>query len=373
MTTTEKKLNATASFIIKYALCIFFGIATTLVNVIIQTTTVSTNPALAVDGILDVSPLQKKNSTSATDSILDISPLQKVTTQVNPRDIPSGVALSKMTPQDDQEFIKPKIPPAQLIAQTDSSGVVGDTLGELNKLRQQLLIEPIVIEGKAKASPASSAGTPTGYGASWRQAYVGVGGYLPFDGGNVDGSASVGFGLGDAVKSVGVELGVNVTSLGGQDLDFGQSGAVGLKVHKYFADGTAVAVGWSNPIKWGEVSNTKETFYGVVTRAFDLQPKNPNNRMPLTVSLGLGTGSFRSQGAIAAGDNSINFFGSLGLRIAPQVSLVTSWTGNSLNVGGSFAPLPNTPLVINAIFTDITDTFDNATGLSISAGYVFQF
>ncbi|MGH1393413.1 MAG: hypothetical protein ACRAVC_05175, partial [Trichormus sp.] len=62
----------------------------------------------------------------------------------------------------------------QIIAQTDSSEVVGDTLGDTNKLRQELLIEPIVTVGKRfRSAPGSSAGTPSAYGASFRQAYIG--------------------------------------------------------------------------------------------------------------------------------------------------------------------------------------------------------
>jgi hypothetical protein len=378
--TREKILNATASLKVKYARCIYLGLGISLATAIMQTTTVIfINPAFAADSVLDVSPRQKMNSTSATDNILDISPLQKLSNKADASDSPFGVGLfSKMIAKEDKEFIKPKISPAKQltptkrIAQTDSSGVVGDTLGEANKLRQQLLIDPILIEGRplGQAAPASSAGTPTAYGASWGQAYVGVGGYLPFDGDNIDGSASVGFGLGDAVESIGAEINVNVTSLGGQNFDFGESGGIGVKLHKYFADGTAVAVGWSNPVKWGEVNNAKDTFYGVVTKSFYLQP---NNQLPLTVSLGVGTGSFRSKGAIEAGENSVNFFGSVGLRVAPQVSVVSSWTGNSLNVGGSFTPFQKTPVVLNAIFTDVTNNLDKGTGLSLSAGYVFQF
>lgn len=259
------------------------------------------------------------------------------------------------------------------IAQVNLPGVE-DTFAETNKLRQQLLIDPITTEVRGQPAPASSAGTPTGYGASWRQAFVGAGLYFPFDDDRIDGSVAAGFGVGDAIRSVGVEFDFNFTSVGTpDDFDFGDSGSIGFKIHKYFSNGTAVAIGWSNPVKWGDVNRAKDTIYGVVTKAFDLQPNNPNNRMPLTVSLGVGSGVFRSKGAIAADENSVNIFGSLGLRVAPQVSLISSWTGNSLNVGGSFAPLRNTPLVINAIFTDVTNNFDRGTGLSLSAGYVFQF
>ncbi|MBD2361487.1 hypothetical protein H6G36_09900 [Anabaena minutissima FACHB-250] len=286
-----------------------------------------------------------------------------------------GEILAENVLESDEQ-LKPQNQP-QIIAQTDSSGVVGDTLGDTNQLRQELLIEPIVrVRKTPKAAPGSAAGTPSAYGASFGQAYIGGGLSFPLDKDkdNVDGSLSVGFGLGDAVKSVGLEVNVNITSVGGGDnFDFGDSGGVGFKLHKYFTDGTAVAVGWSNAVKWGDVTDAQDTIYGVVTKSFPLQPNNPNHKLPLTLSAGLGSGSFRSKGAIEAGDNAMNLFGSLGLRIIPEISLVTSWTGNRLNMGASFAPLKNIPIVVNTIFTDVTSNFETGLGFTLSAGYTFRF
>ncbi|MEH2275333.1 MAG: hypothetical protein V7K40_11230 [Nostoc sp.] len=265
----------------------------------------------------------------------------------------------------------------QIFVQIDSSEFSGDTFGETNKLRQQLLIDPIVRLGKSpKAAPGSTAGTPSAYGASFGQAYIGGGLLFPLDEDKdrVDGSLSVGFGFGDAVKSVGLEVNVNITSVGGgESFDFGDSGGVGFKLHKYLGDGTAVAIGWSNPIKWGDVNKAKDTIYGVVTKSFPLQSNNPNNKLPLTVSVGLGSGAFRSKGAIAADENPVNLFASLGFRVIPEVSLVSSWTGNRLNMGASFAPFKKTPVVINTIFTDVTSNLNSGLGFSLSAGYSFQF
>lgn len=257
---------------------------------------------------------------------------------------------------------------------TDSSSSVGDTFGDINELRQQLLIEPILGTRKPpSASPGSTAGTPSAYGASQGQAYVGIGTFIPLDGGDVDGSLSAGVGFGDPVKSVGVEVGANITSIGGQNIDIADSGSVGVKLHKYLPDGTAVAVGWSNPVKWGDAKDAEETIYGVVTKSFDLKPNSPANKMPLTVSLGVGTGGFRSKGAIKDDNNSANLFGSLGLRVTPETAVVSSWTGNSLNIGGSFAPFKKTPVVINTVLTDVTDNLGNGVGLSVSGGYSFKF
>ncbi|KZL50800.1 hypothetical protein A2T98_05645 [Nodularia spumigena CENA596] len=265
----------------------------------------------------------------------------------------------------------------QTIGQINSSSPVGDTFGETNKLRQELLIQPLVSPGEPpKAAPGSTAGTPSAYGAGSGQAYIGGGLFFPLDQdkGQNDGSLYVGFGLGNPVDSVGLEVNIDIISVGGGvGFDFGDSGGVGFKLHKYLGDGTAVAVGWSNPIKWGEAREAKDTVYGVVTKSFALQPDNPENKLPLTISLGLGTGDFSSKGAIEADENTVNLFGGLGLRVLPQASLVSSWTGTILNIGGSFAPFKNAPIVFNAIITDITENSDTGLGLSISAGYGFQF
>ena len=270
-----------------------------------------------------------------------------------------------------------------VLAQIDSSSPAGDTFDETNQLLQELLIDPITtVVDLPAATPGSTAGTPSAYGASQGQAYIGGGIYFPFNESKdrIDASFSLGFGLGDEVESVGLEVNINVTSAGGGpegqffDLgDFGDSGGIGFKLHRYLGDGAAVAVGWSNPIKWGDVTGSKETIYGVVTKSFPLQPDNPENILPLTASVGFGSGVFRSKGAIEADTNAMNPFASLGLRVTPQVSLVSSWTGNRLNMGASFVPFKKVPIVINTLFVDITNNLDTGAGFSLSGGYSFRF
>ncbi|AFZ59758.1 hypothetical protein H6G54_05440 [Anabaena cylindrica FACHB-243] len=336
----------------------FIGAA--ILSCLFVATAISRKPASAVENLLIENQSSEviSNQTSQLSSLPD---QQKVTAE-------ETALAQKLVDSQQVEPIAIKQQP-KLIAQIDSSGSVGDTFGESNELRQQLLIEPIVgSTGKRRltAAPSSSAGTPTAYGASFGQAFIGGGAFFPLEDGDVDGSLSLGFGLGDAVKSVGLEVATNIISVGGQEEnlgDFGDSGTVGFKLHKYLPDGTAVAVGWSNPVKWGEANQAKETIYGVVTKSFNL----------VTVSVGLGSGSFASKGARQANENAVNVFGSLGLRVAPAASLVSSWTGNSLNLGASFVPLKNTPIVVNTIFTDVTDNLNNGVGFSLSAGYIFQF
>ena len=281
------------------------------------------------------------------------------------------VAISTEATEAMEPAVEPELQLAQVPVQ-DSSGVVGDSFrpDDLTdeELRQGLSVENPTFP-TSPPSPASSFGTPSAYGANAGDAFVGLAGASDGKRSDTDGSMSLGVGFGDAVDSVGVELNAGIISLDG----FADDGQIGIKMHKIFpeADNLAVAVGWTNPITWGAADSAEETFYGVVTKSFDLRPEE-SNTMPLTVSGGIGTGSFRSTGAIAAGTNAPNFFGSVGLRVIPELSLVSSWTGSALNMGISAAPF-DVPLVLTAGVTDVTSNTNEGDRFSASIGYGFQF
>lgn len=265
---------------------------------------------------------------------------------------------------------------------TDSSGAAGDTFSsEAQKIRTNLLIEPLFGSGQQtlRPVPGSTLGVPSAYGANWRDVFIG-GGFVGsgqfstptrvFDL-DPDGSISFGAGFGDAVKTIGFEVDIAIISLRS---DFADSGSIGFKFHKVFPElgNLAVATGWSNPIDWGDSNDAPETVYGVVTKAFDLRP-NYNNPLPLTVTGGIGTGGFRSKGAIDAKDNAPNFFGSVGLRIIPQLSVINTWTGNQLNMGISSAPFRQVPFTLNVGAGDVTNNRGNGVRFLMSGGFGYSF
>lgn len=262
----------------------------------------------------------------------------------------------------------------QIIAQTGatSDAFVGDTFSEIDQLRQELLIDPLVapITG-ARPSPASTFGTPTAYGASFRTFFIGGAFASAGDISEEDGSIGLGTGVGDPIETVGLEITYNIISLTD---DFGDSGAVGFKLHKIFTqlDNLAVAVGWTNAIDYGDASDAEETVYGVLTKQFDLRPE-ASNRLPITFSLGVGTGDFRSLGAINSGDNPPNFFAGMGLRMIPQLSFVSSWTGNQLNMGVSTAPFRQVPFTLTVGAADVTSNRADGVRFSLSGGFGFRF
>lgn len=266
------------------------------------------------------------------------------------------------------------------LSNPDSSGTVGDTFAnDLDSIRQQKLIEPLSVTSSldisqaSPATPGSTLGVPSAYGAGWGDAFAGFSGALTNN--NEDVAASVGMGFGDPRKSVGFEVGLGLAGLTGDNTG---AGLIGFKLHRAVGKSTRVALGWSNPVHWN-IGSPANTFYGSVTRRFELQPNSKKNNLPLTATLGLGTGGYRSVGAIEAGDNPANLFGSLGLRIVPQVSLISSWTGSQLNLGTSLS-LFRSPFVVNLGITDVTGNRGDSngdplsrTGFLFSTGYSYNF
>ena len=262
---------------------------------------------------------------------------------------------------------------APLLAQAAGSDQFGGSFTPSEDLQELLNdLTPLVDTRRPRPTPGTTFGTPTGYGANWRQAFVGGSGILDFGGdGRTDGSFSVGAGFGDSVNTLGAEVSMSVTSVSAGD--FGDSGSFGLKLHKIIpnTNGLGLAIGWSNALDWGDPTDAPETIYGVASKTFALRPNNAN-RLPLSVSLGMGTGGFRSTGAIAAGDNDPNVFGSLGVVLIPQISLATSWTGSQWNLGMGVAPF-RIPLTFSLGFTDVTDNTVSGPGFNINAGYSISF
>ncbi len=245
------------------------------------------------------------------------------------------------------------------------------------EIRQQLLIDPAINSidapgGQPQPVPSSSFLTPSAYGADGGDVFAGVAIATDNRRGNFNGSASVGFGVGDAVNSVGLEVSAGVFSGLINSETFADDGVVGFKLHRAFPSANlAIALGWANPIKWGAAKKEEDTFYGVATTRFDLRHNQPNP-LPLTVSLGAGTGAFRSTGAIAAKDNSPNVFGSVSLRVQPEISVISSWTGSTLGLATSVAPF-KFPLVVTVGLSDVTSNTADGIRLIGSVGYGHSF
>lgn len=266
---------------------------------------------------------------------------------------------------------------------------VSPTLEEIQQIQQDLrnLNVPAAIGRRRSVYPSITISNPTGYGADRGQVFAGIGaqsrtrfsgGANPgtiFGGGKRDGTLGLGFGIGDARESVGLQVSYTAASFGGSRAPL--SGGLNAKFHKQFGNGFAAAIGGEGIINFGrlpedddqiEFNDFEGTYYGSLTNTISLREdfSDPFSRLSLTG--GLGTGRFRSVDQIANGEFAVGVFGSAALQIVPSTNLITEWTGQDLAVGVSVAPFPHFPLVLTPAIRDIAGAGDGDPRFVLGVG-----
>lgn len=219
------------------------------------------------------------------------------------------------------------------------------------------------------ASPSVTIMTPSGYGAGWGSAGVGVGlqERTRFTD-DADGVAGVGIGFGNPRKTVGLTVGLTVTDLWG---DTFQDGTLSLKLHRLLPYDVSVAVGVQGALTWGETDGGSSV-YGALTKRFILaEPSEPFSQIYLSV--GVGGGQYRSESDVEAGRDTVGAFGAIAVRIAEPASAIAEWTGQDLTLGFSVTPFRKIPLVISPAITDITGSAGDGTRFILGIGYGFSF
>lgn len=241
-------------------------------------------------------------------------------------------------------------------ARAGSVADLGLSLEQVRSLNAQLTA-PIV-------APGISFGSPTAYGAAWGQVFAGVGGQtLSTPGQDVDGSALVGAGIGDARRSIGFEVAVNVISL--RD-SFGDAGSSNYKLHRVLPDRSAFAIGVADAGGWGDAQDAPSSKYGVYSKAVDLMPETPKRPLTLAWTVGLGTDRF------ADPDKDVGVLGSVALSWHRQVSVIADWSGRDLGIATSVVPLYRIPLIVTVGFINLAERFDDAQ-FAGGVGYLHQF
>lgn len=245
---------------------------------------------------------------------------------------------------------------------------------ELQRLRQEFLIEePKTLSVKLAefvVAPSASISTPIGFGANFGQIFGG----FAFQSrtrftNQADGGLALGVGLGEPQKIVGLDVTMAILSLFG---DNAGRGSFSFKIHRSLPEGFAVALGFENAIRWGG-TDAGSSIYGVVSKFFQFTETTKEPFSQLTLSLGVGGGRFRSEGAIEDGVNSLGVFASAGLRIVEPVSAIVEWSGQDLNAGISLIPFQNIPLTVNLAGADLTGNAGNGARFVMSIGYNYFF
>jgi len=237
-------------------------------------------------------------------------------------------------------------------------------------LRQDLRIDPLPLtDNEAVYTPTLGFGIPSAFGANWGNAYISASGATAGKArnGQIDGSITVGFGLGDSRNTIGLETSYNLGSI----RNFGSNGTFDLKAHRVvYSEGSnqvAIAAGWNAFAQHGNEGVKNSSVYGAVTSYSLLQPDDSFNKLPITLTLGVGGGDFRQ------GNASTGVFGGVGLQVHPQVGLGLAWSGVGLNAGVSYVPVPTIPLSIGLSGGDLTNNSVGGTVLVLNVSYGFNF
>ena len=268
----------------------------------------------------------------------------------------------------------PEVP--NLSAQVPEVPSTSDSAGEAPSLqpqpvmpsRQRFQPKLVPLQRRFAVSPSITILTPSAYGKSWGSASVGLGFQAAkrFQNG-ADGAFGVGFGLGDARKAVGLDVGVSVFDLSGFE-----RGAVSFKLHRLLPEDFAIAAGVKNAIDWGKVDG-KLGPYGVVTKRIRLKDNVQGPLSLIYLSAGAGGGQFRSETDVLNKVDTVGFFGSVAVRVVEPVNVIAEWSGQDLSMGLSFAPWRNLPLVITPAVSDITGNAGNGVRFVLGVGYGFSF
>jgi hypothetical protein len=218
-------------------------------------------------------------------------------------------------------------------------------------------------------------GVPSGFGSDRGKVSMGLGLQRTRVNTN-DGGASISVGLGNAQKGVGVQLSYTTYSINPEklfnkenrtilssDRPFG-AGGFNLKIHKQFKNGLSVAIGGDSILNIGppginafgtEAKNELEgTYYASATKLFRLKPDVNEPFSSLSVTMGAGLGPrFQTFQSVIENKKVITPFASVALRIAPNASLITEWSGQDFGVGLSWVPFRNLPIVLTPAIRDI--------------------
>ena len=236
--------------------------------------------------------------------------------------------------------------------------------GERN--RSDLRLGASTSQDAVRLGPAASVSVPTAFGVDAGEVFVGAAyqgrtRYTKED----DAAAVVGIGLGTR-RLVAVELALtSFSTLRGGPLE---TGGLSVKLHRALPGNTSVAVGWENALLWGG-SDDKGSLYAVGTRIVPLRADVSRAFSVAVFTLGVGNGRFRFEEDDAEGNETVNVFGAVGLRVSDPVSLVADWTGQDLNVAASVTPIRRVPLVATAGLADLTGSAGDGIRFILSLGY----
>ncbi len=233
-----------------------------------------------------------------------------------------------------------------------------------------------------RGAPGTNTGTPLAFGAQMGDIFVG-GGFQSetrgiklangnfTEGGDSDGSVSLGFGLGNSTEAI--SLTTVITSLSTFRSGFGNRTAFSFALSRNISPTLAFGVGVENAfISGGGKTDGTDSWYGVVSKVIQ-NPGGSEFLKALTLSGGVGNGRFRMIDDVNSGNETVNVFASAAALLHEQFSVITDWTGQDLNIGASFVPFKKFPFSITPALVDVLGIANGSPRFTLGAGIGMHF
>jgi hypothetical protein len=223
---------------------------------------------------------------------------------------------------------------------------------------------------RTRGHPSSTINTPTAYGQRLGDVYAGVGYQDRIRHADWrDGVVSVGAGLGDPERYVGLDVSLNVLDT---YTDFAEDRSLSVKLHRRLPFRTAIALGHEN-LWHTDGTDGGSSRYLVVSKVLLLRDRPTAAFGSVVVNVGLGDDRFLPERRFMRADDGVNAFGGVGVRVLPPVNAVANWTGQDLALGLSVAPVRTWPLVITPAVMDVTGRAGDGARFAVGAGLHYRF
>lgn len=206
-------------------------------------------------------------------------------------------------------------------------------------------------------APLISGGVPSGYVAGWGDYYLAFSAGTPGKqrGGVPDGSINFGIGLGDPLRTVGMQLDVGIGSV----KNLGANGGIGGSIGRILVNNPSLQVAVAGGVMdlWSYTTNefgffTYPNGYGAISVATPLRRNDPSFSQVLQVSAGVGGNNFTSLDENFQGPT-VGAFAAVGLELTPRLGVSVGWSGRGTNAGLSYVPFGSLPITVNLMAADV--------------------
>jgi hypothetical protein len=224
-----------------------------------------------------------------------------------------------------------------------------------------------------RAQPGVAASSPIGFGPSKGDIFAGFGySSKGATAGESDGTLSVGGGFFNPQETVGLEA--VLTSLSTIRSGFGSRMSASLKLHKAFANNVGVGLGIESiAINGGDETDVNPAFYVAASQVRTLRDAATFNQA--TFNLGIGNERFGMDYNHEDwdGESSMGVFLSAALRLNWASSAIVDYSGGTINLAASFAPIRDQAFVITPAITDVSSVTVGGRRITLAAGFSWKY